>query len=85
MCPYYSDTHPEIEELQIGILRTFSPARKMELLASLNSAARKLALAGLRQRHPSASEDELIRRLADLLLGEELAEKVYGSGKFTTG
>jgi len=32
----------------------------------------------LRSRHPEASEKELHRRLADLLLGEDLALKVYG-------
>jgi len=37
-----------------------------------------LALSGLRQRHPQASEDELRRHLADLWLGPELAARVYG-------
>jgi hypothetical protein len=37
-----------------------------------------LALAGLRSRYPQASETEMRRRPADLLLGEELARKVYG-------
>ncbi|MCJ7623261.1 MAG: hypothetical protein MUO76_07140 [Anaerolineaceae bacterium] len=37
-----------------------------------------LALSGLRQRHPEASEGELHRRLASLLLGENLAREVYG-------
>lgn len=39
---------------------------------------KQLALQGLKNRFPQASEDELRRRLADVLLGEELAEKVYG-------
>lgn len=34
--------------------------------------------AGLRRRYPDASEHEIRRRLADLLLGEELAKRVYG-------
>jgi hypothetical protein len=78
MSPYYSDTHPKMEALQIQLLRATPPWRKMELLAELNRAARELALAGLRKRFPEASEGELQRRLADLLLGEELAKKVYG-------
>lgn len=52
--------------------------RKMNMLAQLNAAARMLALAGLRSQYPQASEAELRRKLADLLLGEELARKVYG-------
>jgi len=51
----------------------------MEMLNSLNAAARELALAGLRRQYPQAEREELRRRLADLLLGEELARKVYGS------
>jgi len=48
------------------------------MLAQLNASARTLALAGLRARHPHASEAELRRRLAGLLVGDELARKVYG-------
>ena len=74
----FSDTHPKMEALQIQLLRQASPARKMEMLAQLNASARTLALAGLRSRYPKFSEAELNRRLADLLLGEDLARKVYG-------
>ena len=73
-----SDTHPKMEALQIQLWRQASPTRKMHMLAQLNTAARTLALTGLRSRYPKASEAELKRRLADLLLGEELARKVYG-------
>jgi len=74
----YSDTHPKMEALQIQLLRQATPARKMEMLAQLNASARTLALMGLRSRYPQAGEAELRRRLAGLLLGEELARKVYG-------
>lgn len=50
----------------------------MEMLAQLNETVRVLALSGLRSRYPRANEAELRRRLADLLLGKELADKVYG-------
>ena len=73
-----SDTHPKMEALQIQLLRGAGPARRMEMLAQLNAAARKLALAGLRSQYPQAGQAELRRRLAGLLLGEELARKVYG-------
>jgi hypothetical protein len=75
---YYSDTHPEIEALQARMLREMPGWRKMQLVTALTRASRRLALAGLRQRHPQASEAELQRRLANLLLGEELAAKYYG-------
>jgi hypothetical protein len=72
------DTHPKMEALQIRLLREASPARKMEMLADLNASAKTLALSGLRHRYPQASQDELRRKLAGLLLGEELACKFYG-------
>ncbi len=67
-----------MEDLQIQLLRSASPVRKMEMLAELNASARVLAMSGLRSRYPDAKETELRRRLAGILLGEELARKVYG-------
>ena len=73
-----SDTHPDIETLQIELWRQASPTQKMNQLAQLNTAARMLALTGLRSQYPQASETELHFKLAKLLLGDELAHKVYG-------
>lgn len=78
MSPFYTDTSPAMEALQVQLLRTAPSWRKMEMLAGLNASARSLALTGLRQRFPFASEAELNRRLADLLLGPDLARKVLG-------
>ena len=78
MSGLYSDTHPKMEALQIELWRQASPTRKMHMLAQLNASARMVALAGLRSRFPNASDRELHRRLAGLLLGEDLARKVYG-------
>ena len=71
-----SDTHPKMEALQIPFWRQASPTRKMHVLAQPNASTRTLALAGLRSRVPWASEVELRRRLAGLILGEELESKV---------
>ncbi len=81
MSALYSDTDPKVEALQIKLWRQASPTRKMHMLAQLNASVRILALAGLRSRFPNATETELRRRLADLILGEELARKVYGEMK----
>jgi hypothetical protein len=50
----------------------------MNMLAQLNASARLLAMTGLRSQNPQASESELRFKLAGLLLGDELARKVYG-------
>jgi len=78
MSALFSDTHPIMEALQIKLWRAASPTRKMQMLAQLNQSVRLLAMAGLRSRYPQAGEVELRRRLAGLLLGEEIACKVYG-------
>jgi len=78
MSALFSDTHPKMEALQIRLLREAPAWRKVEMLAQLNASAHLLALSGLRKRYPGAGEEELRRRLADLLLGEDLACKVYG-------
>jgi hypothetical protein len=72
------DTHPEIEHLRIQWLRQMPPERKMALVGEMNRTVCVLALAGLRQRHPDDSPAQRRRRLADLLLGSELAARVYG-------
>jgi hypothetical protein len=78
MTALYDDTHPQMEALQIELWRQASPTQKMNMLAQLNAATRTLALTGLRAQYPQASEAELRRKLATLLLGEELARKLYG-------
>lgn len=74
----FTDTNPEMEALQIRLWREASPAQKLHMVGELYAAARELARAGLRERFPEATEEEIRRRLADLILGEALAEKVYG-------
>lgn len=78
MSALLSDTHPKMEALQVRLLGEVPAWRKLEMLAQLNASARLLAMSGLRQRYPAAGEDELRRRLAGLLLGEDLADKIYG-------
>lgn len=72
------DTSPEAERVLIDLYRKANPARKMALVLEANRTAQILALAGLRERHPGETPALLRRRLADLLLGKELAAKAYG-------
>ena len=73
-----ADTDPEIERIQIEGLRRMPPWRKLALVGDMNEAVRALALAGLRQRYPDDTPAQRRRRLAELMLGPELAERVYG-------
>ena len=72
------DTSPDVENMQIERLRQMPPWRKMALMAAMSQTVRTLAMAGLRQRHPDDTPALRRRRMADLLLGPELAARVYG-------
>ena len=74
----FTDTLPETERALFAMRREMPPWRKVELVVHLNQTVRESALAGLRERYPNASPEELHRRLADIVLGPELAEKAYG-------
>lgn len=71
------DTSPEVERLQIGLWRRMSALDKARAVDGLSRATQELALAGIRQRHPHASERECRLRLAALRLGPQLAARVY--------
>jgi len=75
----FPDTRPEAEAVLIGLLRQAPPWRKLHMVGQLNQTVRTLALSGLRARYLEATPQELRRRLADLLLGPDLAAQVYGS------
>lgn len=79
MMEILSDTRPEIVALQRSLLREAGPARKLAMLGQMNQAVKTLALSGLRSRYPDKSPEMHRRRLADLLLGPDLACLVYGS------
>ncbi|MCB0020824.1 MAG: hypothetical protein KDE09_23680 [Anaerolineales bacterium] len=72
------DTSPEAEAVLFRLWREAPAWRKLEMMGGLNQTARQMALIGLRQRSPQASDQELQRRLADILLGPALAGRVYG-------
>ncbi|MCB8936415.1 MAG: hypothetical protein KIS95_14025 [Anaerolineae bacterium] len=74
------DTSPEAEAVLVRLWRETPGWRKWELMEQLNRTGREMALDGLRRRHPHATPEVLRRRLADLLLGVELAAQAYGPG-----
>jgi len=72
------DTQPDAESVQIELLRQAPPWRKLQLLGQMIQTCRMLALSGLRRRHPDETPEELLLRLAMLVLGRETAARVYG-------
>lgn len=74
----FTDAPPEIEERVVEIYRRMPAWRKLGLVDDANRTARQLAMIGLRSRHPGEPLPKLRRRLLGLVLGEELATRVYG-------
>jgi hypothetical protein len=62
----------------IDLLRKAPVWRRLQLADQMSLTARRLALSGVRQRYPDANEEEIRRRFADLHLGEDLANTVFG-------
>ena len=54
-----------------------SPAEKAAMVTGLTRAAVAMTLAGIRHRHPEASQSEQQLRLALILLGADLARKAF--------
>lgn len=77
MTTLYSDTHPKMEALQIQLVRRMPAWKKMSIVNDLNETVKTLAISGIKQRHPHATPEQVHRMLADLILGAELARKVY--------
>ena len=55
------------------------PWRKLYMVGQMYRTVRNLAARGVRQRYPNARPGELRRHLANLLMGEELASRVFGT------
>lgn len=72
------DTSPQQSARYHQLLRAMTPQRRLEAALRLSAGVRTLALCGLRQRHPQASEDELRIRLTVRLYGRACAERLFG-------
>lgn len=75
--PLALDTTPEIEQRQVEAWRRMRPAEKLTLVLRMSANVRQLALAGVRRRHPDLSKHEQQLRLAQVILGDELARAAY--------
>ena len=76
--PPVDDTSHAAAEVQARVLRAMPASRKIALVEDANRTARRLALAGIALRYPTASPEERVRLLMDIVLGADLAERVYG-------
>jgi len=73
------DTSPAADARYHELLRAMPPERRLEAAMRLSRAVRALALAGIRELFPEASEHELRVRLTVRLYGRAAAERLFGS------
>lgn len=78
MYSHLADINPQAEKAYIAILGRLSPWEKANLIADMAESGRELVLLSLRKHYPEASEGQILRYLAERMLGPELAERVYG-------
>ncbi len=80
-----SDTSLEAEREQVELWRRMSPLEKLRAVTEIGRAVQQLSLAGIRLRHPDASDQECMLLLAVLNLGRQLACHVYPEVRHLSG
>jgi hypothetical protein len=73
-----ADTAPWAERLQFDLFRQAPAWRKLEIADDLIRGAIGVSMAELQRRFPGARPAELKRHLADVVLGPDVAIRVYG-------
>lgn len=77
MNPLSSDTHPEVEQLHIELIRKAPIFRRLQMVASLVKTTRQLSWQGICERYPYDTEEAHIERFLTLLYKDTiLARKV---------
>lgn len=72
-----SDTDPAAHELQRQIYLRLGATERMAIAFRLSDGVRRLAIAGIRQRHPDYSESLAEQAFARLRLGDALVRAMW--------
>ena len=70
------DTHPEIERMQIEMLRRLSPQERLDRMNTWSKAVLELAWYGLERANPGANEKELGILFVAIHYGQPLADRL---------
>jgi hypothetical protein len=71
-----NDTHPDVERLQIELLRQLSVAKRLAIMHSLSQTAVFLSRRAIQRANPGLSQTELGILFVRYHYGDELADKV---------
>jgi hypothetical protein len=81
----FADTDEAAERKLIELTRQMPDGKKLRMVFSQVETGRQLAMAGLKNRYPQASPEELKKRYAALVLGRETVMKLYAWDPETEG
>ncbi|MGH2496791.1 MAG: hypothetical protein ACRDIV_18975 [Ktedonobacteraceae bacterium] len=70
------DTSPEVERVQIELLRKAGKTRRLQLGLELSGEALEMAQRGIRRAHPELSELEAKLLFVEVTYGKDLADRV---------
>lgn len=73
------DTSPGQQTAYYARLARLTPVERLRIAARLSTAVRRLAEAGIRERHPRATDAEIRIRLAVRLYGRAAAGRLFGA------
>lgn len=73
-----TDTPPAIVAVRDALLLGQRDVELAQRIREANRAVEHLMRAGIRERDPGISEADLLRQVAEIRLGEDLARRVYG-------
>ncbi len=69
------DTSPEVERVQIELIRKMSPEKKFNLVRSMTRTMIQASRANIQILHPDADENQLRLLFIELYYGKELADR----------
>ncbi len=67
------DTHPEVEEFQVSLIRGASIAKRISRVRSLSESTLRLSRRAIMRANPDLDEKELSLKIVSYHYGEELA------------
>jgi hypothetical protein len=70
------DTHPDVERVQIELLRKATVAQRIRLARSLTQTTIRLAWRAIEEANPGASQDEIAVKFVAVHYGQELADRL---------
>lgn len=71
------DTSFEAARMQHRVYRRLAPQQRLTMACQMSDAARKIAAAGVRARHPDYADREIELAVIRLVLGEHLFQAAY--------